>query len=67
MSIKIVLKPNESAESAARRLRKILDRSGVRRELRDRERFKKPSAVKHEAKNRAIRRTKAQDRAEPRN
>ena len=54
--VKIVLKANESAEAAARRLRKILDKAGISRELRDRERYRKPSAVKREAKLRATRR-----------
>jgi len=57
--VKIVLKPNETAESATRRLRKILDKAGIRRELRDRERYRKPSDVKREAKKRAIRRNRA--------
>ncbi len=58
--VKIVLRERESAQEAVRRLRKILDRSGLKRELRRRERYEKPSAVKRQAKNRAIRRTKAQ-------
>jgi small subunit ribosomal protein S21 len=61
--VKIVLRERESAQEAVRRLRKILDRSGLKRELRRRERYEKPSAVKRQAKNRAIRRTKAQARA----
>jgi small subunit ribosomal protein S21 len=52
----IVLRPNETAQSAYRRLQKILDRSGVRRELRERERYEKPSAVKRRARIRAMRR-----------
>jgi len=52
----IVLRPNESAQSAYRRLQKILDRSGVRRELKERERYEKPSAKKRRAKIRAMRR-----------
>lgn len=58
--VKIVLRERESAQEAVRRLRKILDRSGLKRELRRRERYEKPSAVKRQAKNRAIRRTAAQ-------
>jgi len=61
--VKIVLRERESAQEAVRRLRKILDRSGLKRELRRRERYEKPSAVKRQAKNRAIRRTAAQARA----
>jgi small subunit ribosomal protein S21 len=52
----IVLRPNESAQAAYRRLQKILDRSGIRRELKERERYEKPSAKKRRAKIRAMRR-----------
>ena len=58
--VKIVLRERESAQEAVRRLRKILDRSGLKRELRRRERYEKPSDVRRKAKMRAIRRTKAQ-------
>jgi small subunit ribosomal protein S21 len=61
--VKIVLRERESAQEAVRRLRKILDRSGLKRELRRRERYEKPSDVKRRAKNRAIRRNKAQQKA----
>ena len=61
--VKIVLRERESAQEAVRRLRKILDRSGLKRELRRRERYEKPSDVKRRAKNRAIRRNKAQQMA----
>jgi small subunit ribosomal protein S21 len=58
--VKIVLRERETAQEAVRRFRKIVERSGLKRELRRRERFEKPSEVKRKAKNRAIRRTKAQ-------
>jgi len=54
------LRPRESVQEAVRRLRKILERSGLKRELRRRERYEKPSDVKRRAKMRAIRRSKAQ-------
>ena len=57
--VKIVLRERESAQEAVRRLRKILERSGLKRELRRRERYEKPSDVRRKAKNRAIRRSKA--------
>lgn len=57
--VKIVLRERESAQEAVRRLRKILDRSGLKRELRRRERYEKPSAVKRREKMSAIRRSKA--------
>jgi small subunit ribosomal protein S21 len=61
--VKIVLRERESAQEAVRRLRKILERSGLKRELRRRERYEKPSDVKRKAKMRAVRRTKAQREA----
>jgi small subunit ribosomal protein S21 len=61
--VKIVLRERESAQEAVRRLRKILERSGLKRELRRRERYEKPSAVRRKAKMRAIRRSKAQIQA----
>ena len=61
--VKILLRPRESVQEAVRRLRKILERSGLKRELRRRERYEKPSDVKRRAKMRAIRRSKAQSLA----
>jgi small subunit ribosomal protein S21 len=54
--VKIVLRERETAQSAYRRLQKILDRSGVRQELRERERYEKPSAKRRQTKIRAMRR-----------
>ncbi len=64
--VKIVLRDRESIQEAVRRFRKIVERSGLKREMRRRERFEKPSDVKRRAKNRAIRRFKAQQKAEGR-
>jgi len=63
---KMVLRDRESIQEAVRRFRKIVERSGLKREMRRRERFEKPSDVKRRAKNRAIRRFKAQQKAEGR-
>jgi small subunit ribosomal protein S21 len=57
--VKIVLRERESVQEAVRRFRKLMDRTGLKRELRRRERYEKPSDVKRKAKNRAIRRSKA--------
>ena len=57
--VKIILRVGESVQEAVRRLRKIVERSGLKRELRRRERYEKPSDVKRRAKQRAIRRSKA--------
>ena len=57
--IRIVLRERESIQEAVRRLRKLVERTGLKRELRRRERYEKPSVVKRRAKMRAIRRSKA--------
>ena len=56
--IKIVLRERETVQEAVRRFRKIVERTGLKRELRQRERYEKPSDVKRKAKDRAIRRAK---------
>ncbi len=61
--IKITLRERESAQEAVRRFRKLFERSGLKRELRRRERYEKPSAIKRREKMRAIRRAKTQQRA----
>ena len=57
--VKIVLRERESVQEAVRRFRKLVERTGLKRELRRRERYEKPSAIKRKAKIRAIRKTKA--------
>ncbi len=60
MGIVYFLRDHEPAEIACRKLNKLIDRSGQRRELRDRKRFEKPSAKKHHARQRVINRTRKQ-------
>ena len=55
--VKIVLRERESVQEAVRRFRKIVERSGLKREMRRRERYEKPSDVKRRAKMRATRRS----------
>ena len=62
MTVKVVLRERESIQEAVRRFRKIVDRSGLKREVRSREYYEKPSDVKRKARNRAIRRAQAQSR-----
>jgi small subunit ribosomal protein S21 len=57
--IKITLRERESAQEAVRRFRKLVERTGLKRELRSRERYEKPSDIKRKAKARAIRKAKA--------
>ncbi len=61
--VKIVLRDTESIQEAVRRFRKLFERTGLKRELRRRERYEKPSDVKRKAKDRAIRRAKKQTQA----
>ena len=58
--VKIVLRERESVQEAVRRLRKLVERTGLKRELRRRQRYEKPSDVKRKARNRAIRRAQSQ-------
>jgi small subunit ribosomal protein S21 len=58
--VKIVLRERESASEAVRRFRKLVDRTGLKREMRRRERYEKPSDIRRREKNRAIRKAKMQ-------
>jgi small subunit ribosomal protein S21 len=58
--VKIILREQESAQEAVRRFRKIVERSGLKRELRRRERYEKPSEIRRREKQRAIRKSKFQ-------
>lgn len=60
--VKIVLRERESVQEAVRRLRKLVERTGLKRELRRREHYEKPSDVKRKARNRAIRRAQSQSK-----
>jgi small subunit ribosomal protein S21 len=64
--IKIVLRERESAQEAVRRFRKLVDRTGLKREMRRRERYEKPSDVKRKARTRAIRKAQVQSQAKGR-
>lgn len=56
--VKIVLRERESVQEAVRRFRKLVERTGLKRELRRRERYEKPSDIRRRAKERAIRRSR---------
>lgn len=58
--VKIVLRERESVQEAVRRFRKLVERTGLKRELRRRERYEKPSDIKRKARIRAIRKSKRQ-------
>jgi small subunit ribosomal protein S21 len=54
--VKLKLRDRESIQEAVRRFRKLVERSGVKREMRRREYFEKPSVTRRHARLRAARR-----------
>jgi len=57
--VKLILRERESIQEAVRRFRKLVERTGIKKEMRKRERYEKPSATKRRAKLRAVRRAKS--------
>jgi len=55
--VKLIIRDKESIQEAVRRFRKLIERSGLKKEMRRREHFEKPSEIKRRAKLRAIHRT----------
>ncbi|MEO1497334.1 MAG: 30S ribosomal protein S21 [Planctomycetota bacterium] len=56
--VKLTLRDKETAQEAVRRFRKLVERSGIKKEMRIREFYEKPSATKRRAKIRAERRAR---------
>ena len=56
--VKLTLRDKESAQEAVRRFRKLVERSGIKKEIRIREFYEKPSETKRRAKLRAERRNR---------
>ena len=56
--VKLTVRDRESIQEAVRRFRKLVERSGIKKEMRRREFFEKPSETKRRARLRAERRTK---------
>jgi small subunit ribosomal protein S21 len=56
--VKLTVRERESIQEAVRRFRKLVERSGIKKEMRKREFFEKPSETKRRARLRAERRTK---------
>jgi small subunit ribosomal protein S21 len=56
--VKLTLRDRESAQEAVRRFRKLVERSGIKKEMRVREFYEKPSEVKRRARLRAQRRAR---------
>ncbi len=56
--VKLKVRDSESIQEAVRRFRKLVERSGLKREIRRRAFYEKPSEVKRRARLRAERRAK---------
>ena len=56
--VKLVLRDRESIQEAVRRFRKLVERSGIKKEMRRREHYEKPSETKRRARLRAERRAR---------
>ncbi len=56
--VKLTLRDRESAQEAVRRFRKLVERSGIKKEIRIREFYEKPSETKRRARLRAQRRSR---------
>jgi len=56
--VKLTLREKESIQEAVRRFRKLVERSGVKKEMRRREYFEKPSEIKRRARLRSERRAR---------
>jgi small subunit ribosomal protein S21 len=54
--VKLRLRDNESVQDAVRRFRKLVEHAGIKKELRKREFFEKPSEARRRDRRRAKRR-----------
>ena len=56
--VKLIVRDKESIQEAVRRFRKLVERSGIKKEMRRREYYEKPSEIRRRARLRAERRTR---------
>ena len=56
--VKLTLRAGESVQEAVRRFRKLVERSGIKKEMRRREFYEKPSETRRRARLRAERRAR---------
>ncbi len=56
--VRLIVRERESIQDAVRRFRKLVERSGIKKEMRRREYYEKPSEVKRRARLRAERRAR---------
>jgi small subunit ribosomal protein S21 len=55
--VKLLVRDKESIQEAVRRFRKLVERSGIKKEMRRREFFEKPSEINRRERLRAQRRS----------
>ena len=60
--VKLQVREKESIQEAVRRFRKLVERSGIKKEMRRREFYEKPSEINRRARLRAARRAKISQR-----
>ena len=56
--VKLNVRDRESIQEAVRRFRKLVERSGIKKEMRRKEHYEKPSETRRRARLRAERRTR---------
>ena len=56
--VKLIVRERESIQEAVRRFRKLVERSGIKREMRRREFYEKPSETRRRARLRAEQRAR---------
>jgi small subunit ribosomal protein S21 len=56
--VKLQVRDRETIQDAVRRFRKLVERSGLKKEMRRREFYEKPSEIKRRSKQRAERRNR---------
>lgn len=58
--VKLRLRENEHIAEAVKRFRKLVEHAGIKKEMRRREYYEKPSEIRRRARRRAERRSKMQ-------
>jgi small subunit ribosomal protein S21 len=58
MMVRLLVRDKETIQEAVRRFRKLVERSGIKKEMRRREFYEKPSEIKRRAHLRAERRSR---------
>ncbi len=56
--VRLIVRDRETIQEAVRRFRKLVERSGIKKEMRRREYYEKPSEVRRRSRLRAERRSR---------